>query len=106
MNQQLDIAWGDVPADMAEGFAEFHRENPHVFSTLVTRTRTLVARGHKRVGMKMLFETLRWDHMLRTSGTEPFKLNNNYTAFYSRAIESKYPDLAGVYTKRGSVADA
>jgi len=103
--KQTAIDWGDMPMDMAEGFEHFHSANPDVFSTLVTRTRTLVARGHKRVGIAMLFETMRWDHMLRTSGNEPFKLNNNYRAFYSRLIEQTYPELGGVFTKRGSVAD-
>jgi hypothetical protein len=102
---RAEIDYSGLPADMAKGFAVFHRDNPHVFSVLVTRTRTLLARGHKRVGMKMLFETLRWDHMLKTDGREPFKLNNNYTAFYSRFIEGAYPELKGVYTKRGSAAD-
>ena len=35
----------------------------------------------------------------------PNKVNNNYRAFYSRLIEQTYPELVGVFTKRGSVAD-
>ena len=90
--------------DIEQEFRKFHKANPAVFSILVSRTRVLIAKGHKRVAIGMLFETMRWDHMLKTTG-EPFKLNNNYRAFYSRLIEQTYPELVGVFTKRGSVAD-
>ena len=55
--------------------------------------------------MGMLFELLRWDHMMQTDGDEPFKLNNNYRAYYARLIEKHEPDLRGVYTMRKSVSD-
>ena len=104
MNQQLKIDWADVPQDIAEGFHDFHAANPHVYLRLVEMTRNLVARKRHRIGMKMLFEVLRWEHYMKTEG-EAFKLNNNYTAFYSRLIESQHPEYLGVFTKRASLAD-
>jgi hypothetical protein len=80
-------------------FAAFHAENPHVMTELVRLTREARSRGLRRVGIKMLFEVVRWDHALRTSGA-PFRLNNNYTSRYARAIMAAHPDLDGVYEIR------
>ena len=104
MAPQLEINWGDLPGDICEGFEQFHSDNPQVFSALVSMTRTLLGRGHRRIGMGMLFEVLRWEHYMKTNG-EPFKLNNNYRAFYSRLIENHHPEWEGIYTKRTSLAD-
>jgi len=101
---QLEIDWGDVPSDMREGFETFHRDNPHVYTKLVSMTWSLVTRGHRRIGMGMLFEVLRWDWMMQTEG-DTFKLNNNYRAFYARLLEANNPSLRGVFTKRASQAD-
>lgn len=105
MTQQLDIDWGDVPVDMTEGFWRFHQDNPDVYERLVVMARSMVTRGRSRIGMKMLFEVLRWEYFMSTETDEPFKLNNNYTAYYSRLIEHNNPELFGVFTKRQSVSD-
>lgn len=103
--QEQQIDWCALPSDIAEGFREFHAENPHVYDALVSMARDLVARGYRRVGMAMLFEILRWDHMMKTDCSEPFKLNNNYKAYYARLIEAREPDLVDVFTKRQSASD-
>ncbi len=101
---QMDINWGDVPANISEGFERFHSENPQVYTRLLDMTKNLMAKGRSRIGMGMLFEVLRWEHFMKTEG-EPFKLNNNYRAFYSRLIEHTDPQCAGVFTMRKSKAD-
>lgn len=101
--QQLD--WASMPADRVDGFNTFHADNPQVFDELVSLARELRALGHQRIGMGMLFEVLRWDYMLRVETIEPFKLNNNYRAFYTRLIEDRCPDLRGVLTRRTAEAD-
>ena len=101
---QVEIDWGDVPTDIVEGFREFHYNNPQVYDRLVSMTSNLLARGRPRIGMGMLFEVLRWQHYMKTEG-EPFKLNNNYRAFYSRVIERQHPEWEGVFTKRKSISD-
>jgi len=86
-------------------FAEFHRHNPHVFETMVARARQLKARGCQNWAIKNLIEMARWDHQLHTNSDEPFKLNNNYSAYYTRLIEHECPDLVGFFHKRRSKAD-
>lgn len=81
-------------------FLEFHRANPRVYQMLVSYTRQAKERGRKRVGMKALFERLRWDVRMRTDG-EPFQLNNSFTAHYARLIAEREPDLADMFEFRG-----
>lgn len=86
-------------------FATFHADNPHVYEQLVQLARRATGRGARRIGMKQLFEVLRWRAMLATSDPDGFKLNNDYTAPYARLIMETEKDLAGIFETRRSVAD-
>ena len=104
---QVEIDWGDLlDSDMAEKFEAFHAANPHVYETIVFRALVLKKRGHRRVGIASIFESMRWDHLMSTDGSEPFKLNNNYRAYYTRLIEHRVPDLRDFFTRRESKADS
>ena len=80
-------------------FLTFHEENPHVYRALVGKARELRAAGHRHYSIKGLYEALRFEYSLRTKG-EPVKLNNNYTAHYSRLIMAMEPDLKGFFSTR------
>lgn len=82
-------------------FMEFHASNPHVYSELVRLARTMLARGYKRIGIGMLWETMRYNYFISTDDpTSEWKLNNNYRSRYARLIESKEPDIAGAFETR------
>ena len=49
--------------------------------------------------MKMLFEVVRWNRLLRT-GDRGFKLNNNFTAYYARLLMEREPELRGMFETR------
>lgn len=87
------------PADsIADRFAVFHAEHPEVYVELVRLAREAKAAG-VRVGMKALWERLRWSFTVdRPSGK--FKLNNVYTARYARLIMENEPDLRGLFETR------
>jgi len=86
-------------ASVEERFQAFHAENPQVYATLVEIARNLVSYGWTRCSMKMLFEICRSSYALETRG-ERYKLNNSYTAHYSRLIQAMEPDLAGFFETR------
>lgn len=82
-------------------FDLFHQANPFVYRSLVKLARDLHRRGHRKVGMKMLFEVLRWQWSMATADpASEFKLNNNYTSRYARLIMDNEPDLAGIFEVR------
>jgi hypothetical protein len=85
-------------------FNKFHKENPHVYKKIVQMTRDLKAQGHKKIGMQMIFEVLRWRSMMRTTGID-YKLSNSHVAYYSRLIMAQEPDLEDIYTTRESKAE-
>ena len=85
-----------------ERFAMFHRANPHVYVAIIQLARKLTGRGHRILGMKMLFEVLRYESMIQTVDTDGagYKLNNDYTASYARLAMYREPDLVGVFRTR------
>lgn len=83
-------------------FLEFHAANPIVYYELVRYARQAKKAGATKVGIKMLFEVLRWNVLLNTArtGNDDFKLNNNYHSYYARLIMSNEPDLEGIFETR------
>lgn len=90
--------------DHAQRFAAFHAANPHVFDELLRLARQARDQGATKIGMKMLWEVMRWNRRsyLATRGDE-FKLNNTYTAYYSRLLAHVDPSLEGLFETRGHV---
>lgn len=94
---QLDL---HEPSVLEKQFLAFHRENPHVYDKLVELAFLLKDKKHKKIGIAMLFEQLRWLHAMQTSDMGGFKLNNNYRAFYARMIMGRNPALDGFFEIR------
>lgn len=102
MTDQLLLVFDGTTASR---FEEFHRQNGHVYRTLVRLAREWVNRtGQQKLGMKSLYERARWDLAIETSDPE-FQLNNSYTAYYARLIQALEPDLADLFETRASAAD-
>jgi hypothetical protein len=81
-----------------EEFWHFHKINFFVYDALVTEGRKLLARGHTRLGIGMLYERLRWQVFMETVDDDyDFKLPNNYRSHYARLIMKQEPDFAGVF---------
>lgn len=97
-SQQLAFV-SDPYEGFPEDFVVFHRENPHIYSTL--RTLALQARdaGARKLGMKQLWEVCRWQLKLDTSRLKP-RMNNDFTAYYSRLLMANEPSLDGVFVIR------
>ena len=92
--------------DTAQRFAQFHNANPHVFRELLTLARQARAEGATKLGMKMLFEVARWNrraYLHTDHGTDPWRLNNIYTPYYSRLLQVADPSLEGMFETRGDV---
>ncbi len=104
MSDQIEIDYTTIVyADSIQTkFLHFHARNPAVYSGLVSLAREAKMRGRSKVGMKQLFEVLRWQWMI--SGLpdehEHYKLNNNYTSRYARLIMEQEPTLDGIFETR------
>ena len=88
-------------ATIDDRFAEFHEQNPQVYTELVQMARTLRAKGYNRVGIELIFSAYRWNRMTRTTADEyRFKVNDHFTSRYARLIMSHEKDLDGFFTTR------
>lgn len=85
------------PPTIEERALSFHTLNPHVFAEMLRLARAQLAKGPRWVGAKSLWEDLRAS--LATTHGE-FKLNNTYTAWYSRKLIEAEPRIIGVIEVR------
>ncbi|MFI7337106.1 hypothetical protein ACIBUY_04100 [Streptomyces sp. NPDC050085] len=80
---------------IAEEFAHFDAAHPWVYAALEHLTAQRLASGARRVGMKALFEALRWQQPRPIPG-----LNNNYTSLYARKLIRHHPEWARAFELR------
>jgi hypothetical protein len=80
-------------------FKEFHEQNPNVYSKLVDLALVAKANGHTQIGISLLWERLRWYHLVETK-SDTFKLNNNFRSRYARLIMDNEPALDGFFRLR------
>lgn len=82
-------------------FEAFHAANPWVYDELVRMAREAHRAGRERIGIKMLFEVLRWRWTLHTTDpSSKFKLNNSMTSRYARRIMRENDELAEIFETR------
>jgi hypothetical protein len=86
-------------------FERFHSRHPEVYAEFVRLCRVATRAGRKRVGIKQLFEVLRWNRYVGPDHLEDYKLNNNYAPHYARLIMSREPDLANIFETRAMFKD-
>lgn len=90
-----------VRRDVENQFWDFHETNPHVYSALVGLARKAKDAGRERIGIRMLWEVMRWEHLLTTvDPSAEWKLNDSYTSRYARLIMECEPDLKDVFETR------
>lgn len=85
-------------------FLTYHRNNPQVWTLFRKFTLEVISRGFRHYGASGIWERIRWHVEIETLG-EPWKVNNNYRAFYAREFMRQYPEYLGFFRRRESVAD-
>lgn len=88
---------------ITERFTLFHAANPHVADALERLAEPWLAR-HSHASMKALFERLRWESGIQTTG-DVYVLNNDFTAYYSRLLMERRPEWAGAFRTRALKAE-
>jgi hydrogenase maturation factor len=89
-----------------QAFMEFDTENPEVYKQLVRLARQWKAAGKAKLGIKTLFEKLRWEwHVAGLTESDGYKLNNNFTALYARKIMKNEADLDGLFEIRSLASE-
>lgn len=82
-----------------ERFYRFHQANPHVWAELWQLAQEYKASGARRIGVKALWEQLR--ERLRVKYPDGgYKLNNDFTGSFARALVQADPQLADLIELR------
>lgn len=89
-----------------ERFDAFHKLNPQVYEQLRVLALVLRHKGQARCGIRLIWERLRWDHLMSTDDPDSsFKLNDHYKEFYARLLMKNEPALHNFFFTRLSRAD-
>ena len=56
--------------------------------------------GKVKIGAKAIVEAMRWNETLMPEKDEPFKMNNNYTAYLAQKAIEQFPQLKNVFRFR------
>lgn len=88
-------------------FILFHKANPDIYDLFERFTLEALKTGMTKVGAKFVFERIRWELYVATTGKtyaplagRLVKLNNNYTAWYARLFMAKNRSYKGVFELR------
>ena len=68
---------------------EFFKKNVHVWEMFLHFSAS-ARRVRDHFGARMIWERMRWYTMIETSDPD-YKLNNDYTSYYARALVLRYP---------------
>jgi hypothetical protein len=82
-------------------FEAFDAAHPQVYADFKALAQDLYTKGWRRYGAGTIYEVMRY-HKDSSDGrdTEPYKLNNNYRAHYSRKLMQEEPHFAGFFEIR------
>jgi hypothetical protein len=92
---------GEPPKTIQQQFEEFHARNPEVLRLLEHFTQQAVDRGRKKLGIRMLWERVRWEVMLSTEDVNSdYKINDHYHSRYVRLLIKIHPEWETLFELR------
>ena len=77
----------------------FHADHPEVFVGLERATREAIAAGRKRIGIRLLWERMRWT-MFIEHGRDEFKMNDHFHSRYVRLLIERHPEWREMFELR------
>lgn len=80
-------------------FWAFHEANPRVYELFDRFTRQVIQRGHTRFSADAILHRIRWETSVVTRGDQ-FKINDHYSAYYSRLWMNDNPEHDGIFATR------
>lgn len=99
MSEQLDF-FADADLTIQERFERFDRENPVVYQHLERLAFEAVASGMQRIGVRNLWEVMRWHVWMQTRDPSHLKLNDHYHSRYVRKLLRAHPELQDYFELR------
>ena len=97
----LKREWFEGVDDAAlKEFVEYDRANKEIWPLFFKFALEAKKGGRKRYSAKGIMERIRWECEIGGANSGKFKVNNNFTAFYVRALCGMYPQFKGFFETR------
>jgi hypothetical protein len=91
--------------EMKEQCEAFHEQHPEVWDMFVQFAFQMINRGYKHYSAQHgIFARIRWEKDIGGDGSNQFKINNNYSPFYSRRFMKMYPEHNDFFRLRTQVS--
>lgn len=92
--------------DWKKEFEKFHAENPHVYIMFKRFAFEVVRAGKDNYAARGIFNRMRWFTEIETNDhASTFKINSNYSPYYSRMFMLDFPHLDGFFRTRVVAGD-
>lgn len=75
-----------------QGFNEFNKENPHIYSAFEKQALKAIERGQKKISAKLIINWIRWNEFMESTDAS-FKINDAFQAYYARLFCEKHPQF-------------
>lgn len=90
-----------VAGSIQERFENFHRANSWVFTAIERLVAQYAATGRERIGIRMIWEVIRWSYAMRTTDpTSEFRTNDHYHSRYVRLLIERHPEWEHLFELR------
>jgi len=94
-----------TPQEQWEAWWAYHRANPDIWENFVRLTFIKIKQGHPRHSADSIMHAVRYEVDTDPVTSDKYKICNNYVAFYARLFADEFPDHAGFFRYRCSMAD-
>ena len=105
----FDFADGPVrivdPDSIQARCERFHRDNPRVYEMFKRFAFEVIQAGYSHYSADAIFHRIRWHVNIETRSADDFKLNDHFTAPYSRMFMEDHPAHEGFFRTRRSQTD-
>mgnify|MGYP003147918018 CR=1 FL=1 len=75
--------------------------HPDIWTHFCQIVGDLIANGTTHYGARAIFEVIRYQRHIVAGPDDVFKLNNNYTSYYSRKFRAEFPQYKDFFETRG-----
>lgn len=90
------------PPSLTQRFNQFHADNPGVYRLFKKFAFQAIAAGHRVFSADMIQHRIRWETTVVTRSSDGFKLNDHWTACYSRLFAHDFPKHRYFFRRRQS----
>jgi hypothetical protein len=82
-----------------DGFNKFNKENPHIYQAFERESLKAIEKGREKISAKLIINWIRWNEFLNSSDLN-FKINDAFTAYYSRLFIKIHPQYSNIFEFR------